>query len=339
CGNVLIDGTCLKCNTKAGNSFVYDPNPKSFNEVQIIFNPPSQTHYNIYLCQICESNSHYGYECSQRVSLVYEPEPCYNQSFSDNAYPHKFTSLDQIKPSSYSVNQPLNIQNELDHHELFVNELIQQKLQNKYAQPFPAIAITFDLPTVEPKDSLRMGDEHHYTIPKMKSDEFIKSSVKDLVPSPSESEDDSECDVPTCDDFTTFSNLLFDADDDFSSSDIESFSDKDISKEIYLNLLFDEEIIYMKIYPHHFNAESNLIESLLNHDSSIISSSSSKIDSLLDEFADELFLFKSIPSRIDETDCDPEEEICLIEKLLYDNSSPRPPEEFISENSDAAIES
>nr|GEZ66997.1 hypothetical protein [Tanacetum cinerariifolium] len=44
-------------------------------------------------------------------------------------------------------------------------------------------------------------------------------------------------------------------------------------------------------------------------------------------------------SRIDETDCHHEEEICLIEKLLYDNSSPRPPEEFISENSDAAIES
>nr|GFC51681.1 hypothetical protein [Tanacetum cinerariifolium] len=42
---------------------------------------------------------------------------------------------------------------------------------------------------------------------------------------------------------------------------------------------------------------------------------------------------------IDETDCDPEEEIPLIEKLLYDNSSPRPPEEFISESSDAAIES
>nr|GFA49784.1 hypothetical protein [Tanacetum cinerariifolium] len=33
------------------------------------------------------------------------------------------------------------------------------------------------------------------------------------------------------------------------------------------------------------------------------------------------------------------EEIRLIEKLLYDNSSPHPPEEFISKNSDAAIES
>nr|GFA24312.1 hypothetical protein [Tanacetum cinerariifolium] len=47
-----------------------------------------------------------------------------------------------------------------------------------------------------------------------------------------------------------------------------------------------------------------------------------------------------IPSpRIDEVDCDPEEEICLIEKLLYDNSAPRPLEEFIPENSDAATES
>nr|GEX20382.1 hypothetical protein [Tanacetum cinerariifolium] len=172
----------------------------------------------------------------------------------------------------------------------------------------------------------------------MESNEFIKSSVENLIPSPSESEDlsDSECDEPTCDDVTTFSNLLFDADDDFSSSDDESFSDEDISKEIYSNPLFDEEIIYMD--PHHFNAESDLIESLLNHDSSIISSSS-KIDSLLDEFAGELILLKTIPSGIDETDYDPEEEIRLIEKFLYDNSSPRPPKEFISENSDAAIES
>nr|GFA88383.1 hypothetical protein [Tanacetum cinerariifolium] len=71
----------------------------------------------------------------------------------------------------------------------------------------------------------------------------------------------------------------------------------------------------MKIDPHHFNAESDLIESLLNHDSSIISSSS-KIDSLFDEFTGELTLFKSIPSRINETDCDPEEETHFIKRLF-----------------------
>nr|GEW80235.1 hypothetical protein [Tanacetum cinerariifolium] len=94
----------------------------------------------------------------------------------------------------------------------------------------------------------------------------------------------------------------------------------------------------MKIDPHHFNVESDLIESLLNQDSLIISFFL-KIDSLLDEFAGELTLLKSIPPGVNESDCDPEEEICLIKELLYDNSSPHPLEEFISENSDTAIKS
>nr|GEU80808.1 hypothetical protein [Tanacetum cinerariifolium] len=182
-----------------------------------------------------------------------------------------------------------------------------------------------------------MGDEHLDTIPETESDEFIKSSVENLVPNPSESEDEHKCNVPACDDFTTFSNLFFDADDDFSSSYNESFSDKDIPKEIYSNPFFDEEIISIKIDSHHLNAESDLIESSLNQDSSIISSS--KIDSLLHEFAGEFIFLKSIPPGIDEADCGPKEEIRLIKKLLYDNSSPRPLEESISENSNAAIES
>nr|GEX79768.1 ribonuclease H-like domain-containing protein [Tanacetum cinerariifolium] len=77
----------------------------------------------------------------------------------------------------------------------------------------------------------------------------------------------------------------------------------------------------MKIDLHHFNAKSDLLESLLNHYSSIISSSS-KIDSLFDEFAGELTLLKSILPEINEADYDPEEETHFIKRLLYDNSSP-----------------
>nr|GFB32757.1 hypothetical protein [Tanacetum cinerariifolium] len=157
----------------------------------------------------------------------------------------------------------------------------------------------------EPVDSLSMGDKHLNTIPATKSDEFIKSCVENLVPNPCESEGENGCDLPVC--FTTFSN-------------------------------FDEEIIPIKIDQHHHNAESDLIESMLNHDSSIISSSS-KIDSLLDEFAGELTLLKSIPPGIDKTNCHPENEIRLIKRLLYDNSSPHPPEEFVSDNSYADNES
>nr|GEW54912.1 hypothetical protein [Tanacetum cinerariifolium] len=188
----------------------------------------------------------------------------------------------------------------------------------------------------EPIHSLSMGDEHLDTIPTMESDEFIKSYVEILVPNPSESEGENGCDVPSC--FTTFSNILFDDEYEFDSVDDQSLHNEDFSKKIFSNPLFEEEIISIKKNQHHFNAESDLVESMLNHDSSIVSSSL-KINSLLDEFAGELTLLKSIPLGIDKTDCPPENEIHLFQRLLYDNLSPRPLEEFNSENSNAKIES
>nr|GEW84747.1 retrovirus-related Pol polyprotein from transposon TNT 1-94 [Tanacetum cinerariifolium] len=418
-GNILIQGTCLKCNSGTGNSFTYDAIPVSFDEVQIIPNPPPQCHFNIYLCQICERNSHYGYECSQRVPLVYEPEPCYTQNFSDNDYsqdlpgvnplidhhccykcgnslkdfffhqctcefcengahvgyncPAQVPSIQTLpsfpqqypccedcrgfpeayhcQPSQYTVNHPIfnilvvKIVGAIDIHKLPVcyddddDEEISNSLKDNIISRLPSCAaITPISSTEEPVDSLIMEDEHLDTISATKLDEFIKSSVEDLVPNPSESEHEHECDVPACEDFTTFSNILFDTDYDFYSSDDQSFSDEDVPKKIFLNPLFDEEIISMKTYPHHFNAESDLIESLFNHDSLMISSSS-KIDSLFDEFVGELTLLKLILPGINETDCDPEKETHFIKRLLYDNSSPRPSKEFVSENSDAAIES
>nr|GFB57937.1 hypothetical protein [Tanacetum cinerariifolium] len=127
--------------------------------------------------------------------------------------------------------------------------------------PYSAVTPT------EPIDSLSMGDEHLDTILAMESDEFIKSSVENLVLNPN------------------------------------------VPEKIYSNPLFDEEINPMEIDQHSFNAESDLIESMPNHDSSIIISS--KIDSLFDEFAGELTLLKSSPPGIDETDCHPEKEIRL----------------------------
>ncbi|GKC98046.1 hypothetical protein Tco_1168321 [Tanacetum coccineum] len=121
---------------------------------------------------------------------------------------------------------------------------------------------------MEPEDSLIMGDEKLSTIPEKESDEFIKYSVEDLVPVPSESKDtfgsDSECDLPLCDDFSpinipegksvTFSNHLFDSNEDFTSSDNESLSDEDVLKDkvkIYSNPLFefDDEYISSDVNP------------------------------------------------------------------------------------------
>nr|GEZ25425.1 hypothetical protein [Tanacetum cinerariifolium] len=107
-----------------------------------------------------------------------------------------------------------------------------------------------------------MGNEELNTIPEKKSDEFIKSSVGDFVPIPSEFEDtsgsESECILPSCDDFSpidvfeekvvTFSNLLFNSNKDFISSDDESLSDEDVPEDnvkIYLNPLFEFDDEYI----------------------------------------------------------------------------------------------
>ncbi|GKD37719.1 hypothetical protein Tco_1257926, partial [Tanacetum coccineum] len=92
------------------------------------------------------------------------------------------------------------------------------------------MAITPVLLTLDPEDSLIMGNEELSTILEKESDKFINSRVEDLIPIPSESEDtsesDSDCDLPSCDDFSpinvyeeksvTLSNPLFDSNDDFT---------------------------------------------------------------------------------------------------------------------------
>nr|GEY20732.1 reverse transcriptase domain-containing protein [Tanacetum cinerariifolium] len=210
-------------------------------------------------------------------------------------------------------------------------------------------AIAPILPIEEPEYSLSMGYEHLSTNPETELDEVTESSAKNLLPIPSEYEvtsyDESEYDVPIKDDsspvFTTFSNPLFDNNDDFTCSDDESLPDEDVLIEefkVYSNPLFDdEEINSNEIDPHCFNVESNLIESLINRDTLI--DSSPRFDFLLKEFSGELTHINPIMPEIKEADLDLEEKIHFVENLLYDNSSPRPSEELNTEIADTIIES
>nr|GEV08008.1 hypothetical protein [Tanacetum cinerariifolium] len=275
-------------------------------------------------CDLCGNGAYYGYNYPPKVLIIPNPEPFNNQtidelpqtvpSFDSTCYSKNGNSFTYDSTSNLVHDSP-NVFNPPSQLPLYSCEFYGNDARyGHYCTP--QIPICYDddddedytiaITHKEPDNSLSMGDEHLDTISATESDEFIKTSVENLVPNPSESKGEYECDVPACENFTTFSNILFDADYDFSSVDDQSFYDEDIPKEIYLNPLFDEELISMKIDPHHFNAESDLIESLLNHDSLIISSSL-KIDSLFDEFAGELTLLKSIPPGINETDCDPEE--------------------------------
>ncbi|GJR24486.1 hypothetical protein Tco_0973013 [Tanacetum coccineum] len=403
CGYYLREGFCSFCNSEAGNSFVYDSNPNSFNDPPNVFTHPPQPQYESYSCELCGNDSHYGYDCPPRFPLVYEQEPSYNQNFSDNYYPQNsprfpqqylccencggphesfqcqpmnqnhfehnsnYSGFDQ--PPQYSIDhqEDLNQQRisdvhvrwdkiEESHNELlnmmqsFYEMVIQQKqaanidqsppqemsiqemedvkqqyldemqsisnqiqikdyrnekidicyrreckimideltgkfngmsikinkkkelrtipLNDIISQVPPSIAITPILPTMEPEDSLIIGDKDLSTIPEKESDEFIKSSIEDLIPIPSESEDtsgsDSECNLPSCNDFSpinvfeeksvTFSNPLFDSNEYFTSSDDESLSDEDVPEDkvkIYSNPLFEfnDEYISSDVNP------------------------------------------------------------------------------------------
>nr|GEY02817.1 hypothetical protein [Tanacetum cinerariifolium] len=148
------------------------------------------------------------------------------------------------------------------------------------------------LSTKEPELSLSMGYEHLSITPETESNEVTKSSAKNLLPIPSEcevtSENENECDMPAKDDsspdFITFSNPIFNDDLD-KSLPKEDVPAKDF--KVYLNRLFDhEEINSDKLDPHCFNVEYDFVESLLNRDTLI--DSSSKFDFLLKEFSGEL---------------------------------------------------
>nr|GEX01270.1 hypothetical protein [Tanacetum cinerariifolium] len=202
---------------------------------------------------------------------------------------------------------------------------------NNTSQISPVHAITPVLPIKEPEYSLSMGYEHLSTIPKTKSDEVIKSSAKNLLPIPSEyevtSDDESECDVPVKDEFssvfTTFSNSIFDDNEDFTSSDDGLISDEDVPTEdfkVYSNPLFDdEEINSNEIDPHCFNAEYDFVKSLSNCDT--LFDSSPKFD-YLEEFSSALIVDEERIRR------EHEEYISLMEKLFSINPCPRPLENF-----------
>ncbi|GJX33921.1 hypothetical protein Tco_0245478 [Tanacetum coccineum] len=186
--------------------------------------------------------------------------------------------IDELKANFNKMSIEINKKKELRQRE---QESIIP-LNENISQIPSSIVITPVLPIMEPGDSLSMGDEQLNTIPEKESDEFIKSSVEDLVPIPSESEDtsdnDGECDLPFCDDFPpldvlrgyfmTFSNPLFDSNDDFTSSDDESLPEEDVSKEnfkIYSNpyFEFDDEYISSDVNSL-FNEE---LEDIKNKDS------------------------------------------------------------------------
>ncbi|GJR80721.1 hypothetical protein Tco_0151506 [Tanacetum coccineum] len=261
CGGPFNGGSCPGCsNVESGNEFVYDPNPYSYNETLNFFNQPPQPQYETYSCELCGNDSHYGFDCPPRLPLD-KLEESYNEIFNmvRSFYEMVIQRKQAANVSTHTPKPSIHFNFTCDDDEEYSIPL------EDMPKISPSIALAPVSSIIEPEDSLIMGNEELSTIPKKELGEFIKSSVEDLISIPRESEDasgsDSESVLPFSDDFSpifeeksvTFSNPLFDSNNDFTSSDDESLSDEDVPEDvkIYSNPLFkfDDEYISSDVNP------------------------------------------------------------------------------------------
>ncbi|GKD48330.1 hypothetical protein Tco_1277306 [Tanacetum coccineum] len=138
-------------------------------------------------CEVC-GGPHCSSDCQTRNPLVYEPNPGNNSDFPYFDQPPYTKSILRMLRS----NPPVSLIEESDD----VSEVIfdeekfsrQQSIAPVTPPPFEYTPPLLFLATMKPLDTLLMGDEVISTTPTRENDEFIKSSVDDLVPIPRESE-------------------------------------------------------------------------------------------------------------------------------------------------------
>nr|GEY75028.1 hypothetical protein [Tanacetum cinerariifolium] len=224
----LRGGFCLFCNSKAENSFTYNPNAYYFNDTSSNFNHLPQPQFETYLCELCGNDSHYGYD--------YQPH-------DDEEH---YVQYKEYLKNSYNTIAASNFNQEKEQQRIVCIKVCEEQKKNiedtmlellEVCQQKVLYCMHNDVDDLikKPEYSLSMRYEHLSTTPETESDEVIKSSVEKLVQILSEcevtSDNESECDVPVCEDSTTFdvlkdhSEILSDSNNDAISSDDDVFED------------------------------------------------------------------------------------------------------------------
>ncbi|GJZ18793.1 hypothetical protein Tco_0555383 [Tanacetum coccineum] len=189
--------------------------------------------------------------------------------------------------------------------------------------PLPYTSTPTVLATMEPLDTFLMGDEVISTILERENDEFIKSSVDDLVLIPRESEltldsTDLECSMPIdpplpCTDVSgdtvvDIDLLLGEHLDTLSMGDREIDFNPSRDIEELERLLADDSVLVPRVFD----------EPLSNSDLMPISSEN---NDLFWELIAEFGLDDSIPTEIDDRCHDSEGDILYFEQLLNEDTS------------------
>nr|GEW44739.1 pre-mRNA splicing Prp18-interacting factor [Tanacetum cinerariifolium] len=331
CGNDLLNGFCSLCNSR--NSCVYNPNPNSFDCPPDSCHPPHPT-YETYSGDSCGNDSHFGYDCPPRFLLNYEPKSGYIQHY--NSYPNDSPSFPQ---------QYLCCDNYGGLYETFQCQLMNQNFYNSNSLGFDQ--------TQPPQFPVIHSPPQETSIKILHDQENAINSVQTFLRKFNRY---SFFEMPKV--LLLAWDRVFKIKDAFGNKQYKSEDIQNLFRELFNNVqnIHEELAMYINTLgwnrPVFYNNCDDddedctiaITPDFLITDSLIMGTSiltlflkrnqtNSNIDSLLAEFAGEF-----IPPGIDEADCDPEEDIHLVERLLYDNSSPRPREEFVSKNSNAEIE-
>ncbi|GKC19671.1 hypothetical protein Tco_1021821 [Tanacetum coccineum] len=209
------------------NPLVYEPNPSNNYDFPSFDQPPQYHNQQFYCCEHC-GGPHYGSDC-QTGNVFYKHAPYNNHDSFGFDQPSQFTPPQPLPLSkitradliTYMIKSEERFNKTQEQFNIIREQLnmdvennlnrLQEMMNLINSNQDPPIDLyhlggsdkgdnKIDSLTKKPLDTLLIGDEFIITTPERENDEFIKSSVDDLVPIPRESEVtlvcDLECNIP-----------------------------------------------------------------------------------------------------------------------------------------------
>ncbi|GJR73281.1 hypothetical protein Tco_0085646 [Tanacetum coccineum] len=334
------------CQTR--NTPIFDQGPcynQDFGYNQPPFYSPSQPQQ-FDCCEVC-GGPHYSSDCQTRNQLVYEPNPgnnydfpCFDQPPQYHIDPSPPQNLDSHSHCMLLARENNRILEEIlrtqmpnspvvskepkgsdDYTEVTYDK--EQCLSDHYTAPVTPPAYTPSmsfLAIMEPTDTHLMGDEVISTIPARETNEFIKSSIDDLVPIPRESEvtsdSDLECDMHSTTPLPTTNVREENLDINLPLGEhLDTLSTGE--RKIDFNPSMDIKELERLLADDPVPVPSMFDEPLGNSDSM---SRSSETSDLFEELIAVFGLDNSIPSEIDDRYHDSEGDILYFKQLLNEDT-------------------
>nr|GFB38205.1 hypothetical protein [Tanacetum cinerariifolium] len=312
-----------------------DSTPTYVDESPNVFNPPPQP--SVYPCEFCGNDAYYGHYCTSQAPLIY-PEPCYNQDFNFLQYfqdvPQQYTCCDDcgVTHEPYQC-QPMNEVYDYGQNSCYDSTSIgfDQSQPQQYTINHPIFNAH--------KSCLNSRIQLNSTLANIQDQmtsitslcelacQFVQKKLEEKQLEEEQAAKAQYWKPPVC----------CDDDDDEESS--KSLKENIISKlppclavkpkEPVDSLIMRDEHLNTILAMESDEFIKSCVENLVLNPSESEGKNGCDVPAGFTTFSNARFdADYDSDSSDDQSLPDEDEEIRLTKKLLYDNSSPRPPEEF-----------